>query len=180
MRQDLHARDVRLRGAVRAGIASRQRDLERLRGALSLHSPLRAIPLQRERLAGRAEKMSALMRLLIAGRRRELAARDRLGGDVGALLATRRRHLQGVGARLDALSPLRVIERGYSITVDAASGRVLTSAAGIAPGAHLRTRLAAGSLVSEVLPGGVEGPIGAERTYDDRPGQRATSEDPHG
>jgi hypothetical protein len=40
----------------------------------------------------------------------------------------------------------------------------------------LRTRLARGTLVSEVLPGGVM----VERMYDDRPEQDRTSEDEHG
>jgi exodeoxyribonuclease VII large subunit len=97
---------------------------------------------------------------------------------MAAVVAMRRRHLEGVGARLDALSPLRVIERGYSITVDAVSGIVVTSSAGVTPGTVLRTRLAAGSLLSEVLPGEVEAPD-LERMYDGGPG-RATTEESHG
>ncbi len=159
MRQDLRARDVRLRGALVAGVSRRQRELERARGALEVHSPLRALPMHRERLAARTTRLEA--------------------SSANALL-TRRRHLDGVVGRLDALSPLRVIERGYSITVDTATGRVLTAAAGVQPGAVLRTRLAQGSLVSEVLPGGVEVTADRERMYDDEPGQRATSEDDHG
>jgi exodeoxyribonuclease VII large subunit len=159
MRQDLHARDVRLRGGLLGGVAKRQRELERVRGALELHSPLRALPVHRERLAGRSRRLDSVVAALVGGNRR---------------------HLDGVRARLDALSPLRVIERGYSITVDAASGSVITSSEMVAPGAVLRTRLAAGSLLSEVLPGGVEAPPAAERMYDDRPGQRETIEGDHG
>lgn len=158
MRQDLHARDARLRGELLGVVARRQRDLERVRGALELHSPLRALPMHRERLAGRAQ---------------------RLDGDIASLVAAGGRHLEGVRGRLEALSPLRVIDRGYSITVEAASGRVVTSAASVAPGALLRTRLAAGSLLSEVVPGGVTAPD-RERMYDGRPGPPATTEDEHG
>jgi len=75
---------------------------------------------------------------------------------------------------------LRVIDRGYSITVDAATGGVITRSTEVAPGAVLRTRLAWGSLVSQVLPEGVEVPTDRERMYDDRPGQRATNGDNHG
>ncbi len=157
MRQDLRAHDVRLRSALVAGVSRRQRDLERLRGALEVHSPLRALPMHRERLAARSA---------------------RLDGEVRAVLRTRRRHLEGVDGRLEALSPLRVIDRGYSITVDAATGAVVTTATAVAPGAVLRTRLAHGSLVSEVLPDGVTPED--ERMYDERPGQNATSEDDHG
>ncbi|MDQ6846239.1 MAG: exodeoxyribonuclease VII large subunit [Candidatus Dormibacteraeota bacterium] len=146
MRQDLRARDVRLRGALIAGVSRRQRDLERARGTLELHSPLRALPIHRERLAARTV---------------------RLDGGIRAALWSRRRRLEGADGRLGALSPLRVIDRGYSITVDTATGRVITTAAAVAPGAVLRTRLAQGSLVSEVMPGGVEAVADRERMYDE-------------
>ncbi len=180
MRQDLHARGSRLGGALLAGVTARQRNLERLRGALALHSPLQALPLQRERLAVRAQRLGGATRLLVAGRRRALADRDRYRRDVEALVTGRRRGLDAAHGRLEALSPLRVIERGYSITVDSATGRVLTSAAAVGPGATLRTRLARGTLVSRVLPNGVEVAPVDERMYDGEPGQRRTSEDHDG
>jgi exodeoxyribonuclease VII large subunit len=138
-------------------VSRRQRDLERARGALAVHSPLRALPMHRERLAARSR---------------------RLEGEVRRAMAARRRHLEGVGGRLEALSPLAVMERGYSITVDAATGRLLTTADAVGEGSVLRTRLARGTLVSEVLPGGVM--VERERMYDDRPEQDRTSEDEHG
>jgi exodeoxyribonuclease VII large subunit len=66
--------------------------------------------------------------------------------------------LDAAGGRLEALSPLRVIERGYSITLDEATGQVLRSATGVREGAILQTRLATGRLRSEVL-----GPANEER-----------------
>ncbi|MBJ7595040.1 MAG: exodeoxyribonuclease VII large subunit [Candidatus Dormibacteraeota bacterium] len=159
MRQDLSACDVRLRGALIAGVSRRQRDLERARGALELHSPFRALPIHRERLAARTA---------------------RLEGGIKSAVSSRRRRLEGADGRLEALSPLRVIDRGYSITVDAATGRVVTTAAAVAPGAVLRTRLAQGSLVSEVLPGGVEVAADRERMYDGESAQRHTNEDDDG
>ncbi len=154
MRQDVRARDIRLRSALVTGVNSRQRQLERVRGALALHSPARALPMHRERLAARSA---------------------RLGGEIRSSLTSRRRHLEGVTGRLEALSPLRVIDRGYSITVDAGTGRVVTSAAALAPGSLLRTRLAQGTVVSEVLADEVAAE--RERMYDVGPGQRATTED---
>ncbi len=154
MRQDLHARDVRLRGALVTDVGRRQRALERVRGALALHSPARSLPLHRERLAARS---------------------DRLTGDIRAALMGRRRQLEAAGGRLEALSPLRVIDRGYSITVDDATGAVVTSAAEVGPGSLLRTRLAHGSVLSEVVADGVA--PDRERMYDVGPGQSGTSED---
>jgi exodeoxyribonuclease VII large subunit len=57
--------------------------------------------------------------------------------------------------RLTALSPDAVLARGYSITQDDESGRVVRSAAESAPGRAVRIRVASGQLrarVEEVRP----------------------------
>jgi exodeoxyribonuclease VII large subunit len=179
MRADMHGRDQRLRGALLAGIRTRQRDLARTQSALALHSPLQALPVHRERLGGRADRLAAAARALVAQRRRDLAARERIPADVRGIVDDRRRRLDGAIGRLGALSPLSVIERGYSITVDAASSRVVTSSAEVAPGTVLLTRLARGSVRSRVLPGGIDPAPSAERMYDALPDQGA-SEDTDG
>ncbi len=51
-------------------------------------------------------------------------------------------------ARLKLLSPMQVLERGYSITTDVATGQVLRNAGAIVPGQRLRTRLQTGSVES--------------------------------
>jgi exodeoxyribonuclease VII large subunit len=53
-------------------------------------------------------------------------------------------------ARLRLLSPENVLARGYSITMDAASGRVIRAAREVSLGQKLRTRLADGEVRSEV------------------------------
>lgn len=53
-------------------------------------------------------------------------------------------------ARLEALSPLGVLARGYSVTLDAATGRALKDAAGVRTGDEIRTRLGRGELRSTV------------------------------
>jgi exodeoxyribonuclease VII large subunit len=57
--------------------------------------------------------------------------------------------LAGMAARLEALSPLAVLSRGYSLTQDAA-GNVITDAAQTAEGEQLTTRLASGRVISRV------------------------------
>jgi exodeoxyribonuclease VII large subunit len=52
--------------------------------------------------------------------------------------------------RLHALGPEQVLARGYSITTDAATGQVLRDAAQAVPGQKLKTRLAKGTLASQV------------------------------
>jgi exodeoxyribonuclease VII large subunit len=59
------------------------------------------------------------------------------------------RHLEGSAARLRALDPRRVLERGYSITRDVRGG-VLTSIDGLGPDDALFTELAGGAISSRI------------------------------
>ena len=52
--------------------------------------------------------------------------------------------------RLRLLGPEQVLSRGYSITMDAATGRVLRAVKEVKAGQHLRTRLKAGEVLSKV------------------------------
>ncbi len=58
--------------------------------------------------------------------------------------------LAGMAASLNALSPLNVLERGYSITQRAESGEVVRHAADVAAGEPLVTRLRDGRIISRV------------------------------
>lgn len=77
-----------------------------------------------------------------------------------AALGRIRERLGRVSMRLGLLSPEHVLSRGYSITRDAATGRVLRRADEVRPGQRVRTRLAAGEMDSLVV-GDEPGP-GAE------------------
>ncbi len=57
---------------------------------------------------------------------------------------------EALGQRLQSLSPLAVLGRGYSIT-ERTDGSVVTDASLIAAGEQLKTRLAHGSVMSEVV-----------------------------
>lgn len=56
-----------------------------------------------------------------------------------------------LSARLQDLSPLSVLARGYSVTSRAANGEILRHAHQLTPGEEVVTRLAEGSFVSQVL-----------------------------
>ena len=60
------------------------------------------------------------------------------------------RQTEAMAARLESLSPLAVLGRGYSITQRQADGRVLKSTEDLALGDALRTRLAQGEVISRV------------------------------
>jgi exodeoxyribonuclease VII large subunit len=63
-------------------------------------------------------------------------------------LKARREALRQLEKRLNSLGPEQVLARGYSITTDAATGKVLRDAAEVKAGQTLKTRLAKGSIVS--------------------------------
>ena len=61
------------------------------------------------------------------------------------LLRETRARLEGTAARLESVSPLAVLQRGYAVVSDA-TGHPLTSAAKVTPGARLRLRFADGEV----------------------------------
>jgi exodeoxyribonuclease VII large subunit len=65
-------------------------------------------------------------------------------------LETRRTRLSALEARLRLLGPEQVLARGYSITTDAATGKVLREAKEVKAGQRLKTRLKAGEVLSVV------------------------------
>ena len=109
----------------------RLRDAERRRGEIS------------RRFAGLAP-------LLVARRRGEpeVAAR-RLTAAARGQLREAKAVVAGIGRLAAQLAPERTLERGYSITRDAA-GRLLRRPDEVAAGDRIATRLAGGRLVSRV------------------------------
>ena len=67
-------------------------------------------------------------------------------------LASRQQKISELNGSLRLLSPRRVLERGYSITRDAANGKILRSSEHSFPGQKLKTILAEGEISSEVIP----------------------------
>jgi len=65
-------------------------------------------------------------------------------------LMSARTHVQQQAARLDALSPLGVLGRGYSLTQRAADGRIVRDAAELSLGEAITTRFARGRATSRV------------------------------
>ena len=75
----------------------------------------------------------------------------RLGEQVRLHLKTLDRQLSNSESRLRLLSPQNVLERGYSITSDAVSGKVLRQAKETKPGQRLKTQLQSGEIQSVVV-----------------------------
>ena len=115
-------------GALQQQAADRRSELDDLRGRLSLLCAglTSSRLLAARRIDGLSEKMAAALRLCCS----QAASR-----------------LDALAGKLSVLSPFSVLERGYSLTTDAA-GRVLRDADGVPDGTLIRTRLQKGELVS--------------------------------
>jgi len=98
-----------------------------------------------ERHGGRLAE--ANLRALIAARRARLeTARERLIAAVNATIQRQRVHLSTSAQRLDAVSPLRVLERGYAVAVNLRDGRAVVDANEVEVGDDLDIRLHRGRL----------------------------------
>jgi len=121
IRQRLDEAAAALTDAVIAGLRARRQ------AVLGLGARLRAPRAE----ARRRELMTLEERLVLAGARAVQAPRERLAS---------------LAARLDSLSPLRVLERGYAVVTDANSGRAIVDAAAVKIGDELEIRLKSGRL----------------------------------
>ena len=89
-------------------------------------------------------------------RRSLVITRTRLASGVLALLHAMRARITGhrarlneIAAKLEALSPVKILDRGYALVFDA-SGTLVTDAAQLRPGQEVATRVARGSFTAEV------------------------------
>jgi exodeoxyribonuclease VII large subunit len=76
---------------------------------------------------------------------------DRLHAGVDAALRRERHRVASLSAQLEALSPLRILERGYAVPVGP-TGRVLKRRAEFEPGVPFRLRVADGDVPARVEP----------------------------
>jgi exodeoxyribonuclease VII large subunit len=126
----------------------------------------------RRRLGERRARSVGLRRRLEARHPQRVVARaraalgplePRLLAALRARLSRWRGRLEADAARLDALSPLAVLERGYAIaTTDA--GQVLRDAADASPGQRLRLRLHRGAVRTRVESADAGEPEPSDRT----------------
>jgi exodeoxyribonuclease VII large subunit len=74
--------------------------------------------------------------------------KSRLREQVRHALRERQNQLSTLQTRLRLLGPDQVLSRGYSITMNAATGKVLRSANDVKIGERLKTRLKSGEVLS--------------------------------
>jgi exodeoxyribonuclease VII large subunit len=131
VRSRLHRSESRLRalesrsGVIRGQLAARQRSYQSLWRALESFDLRRRLGRIRTRL---------------------VAADGRLAGSSARSRDRARGRLRATAARLDALSPLAVLGRGYAVCWNAERTAVIRDAARVAEGERVRVTLARGEL----------------------------------
>ncbi|MBX3355137.1 MAG: exodeoxyribonuclease VII large subunit [Phycisphaeraceae bacterium] len=162
VRRQLSAERESLRGLARSTFVRRPREalIDRRRESLAvvrrdLSDAIRDfLRVERERLLlseRRLERSSPRARHT-AARERLAQLRGRADRAIRSALSRKRGELTSVRRHLEGIGPEQVLARGYSITTDP-NGRVVRDAASVRPGVVIRTRLATGSLFSEVQRG---------------------------
>jgi exodeoxyribonuclease VII large subunit len=111
---------------------------------------------RRQRLAWQTlwERLARVRPALLLRQRREafVQVERRLRELARVKLEMWRNGLGALEARLRLLGPEQVLARGYSITTDAQTGKVLREAKAVAGGQRLKTRLKAGEVFSRAEP----------------------------
>jgi exodeoxyribonuclease VII large subunit len=149
----LQGLDLRLRQVLPALLRGPAERLARCRAEVARLSPLAQVAAREEGLRARSDRLSLATQRQIQVRVTELAQRrvlERAGRAVQARLQAAAVAFDERRQRLEALSPEAVLARGYSITQDGLTGKVIRSTAETAAGRGIRVRLAAGGLRATV------------------------------
>jgi exodeoxyribonuclease VII large subunit len=101
-------------------------------------------------LAFRTRLFEVVRARLTATRGHTNEVRGRLAEASRARLGQERRDVSGLAGRLDAMSPLKVLSRGYAIATRADDGRAVRNASEVAPGDRVHVRVGEGSFDAEV------------------------------
>jgi exodeoxyribonuclease VII large subunit len=138
--------------AARAQVAEPRERLVELRDRLAGLDPRLVLQKDRRRLAELEARLARAGRAAVERRRRAL-------GEARASLLPRGRPIVGAAraslrerlARLNALSPLEVLERGYAIALHADTGKAVRSVAELPAGERFRLRLPDGHVDAQSL-----------------------------
>ncbi|MDT8368631.1 MAG: exodeoxyribonuclease VII large subunit [Longimicrobiales bacterium] len=103
----------------------------------------------RQRVRSASQGMRFALRGALDRRRQELARGDRLEAVVRGRLERIRARLHRAAARLDALSPLATLERGFAVPVDA-EGTILRRVEAFVPGSEFHLHLVDGRVRARV------------------------------
>jgi exodeoxyribonuclease VII large subunit len=132
-------------------IARARDELEKLGARLSRHDPRARLSRQLRDHGELEARLRAAIAPAVEGRRKRIALLEsRLTRANERSLGARKTELAKLAARLDALSPLAVLSRGYAIALHDRTERALVHAKDAAPGDALRVILHDGELGARV------------------------------
>ena len=134
LRQSLRSMETRMQQAVSRCVQLCRQRLMPLKGSRVLQNPVNYIQDRRLILDMRQKQLTSAAERQIAVNKQKLVK---------------------LAAGMDAMSPLKVLARGYSVTKDA-GGRVLADAASVSPGDLISVTLCSGSLEAAVIKTGGE------------------------
>lgn len=138
----------RLRAALRSRLSDARARAERLGARLAHARPEAVYAARRERLLKLEHRLRDALRAQT--RRHDPASmRDRLDRALRFAHKRRAERVNTLGRSLEAVSPVRVLARGYSVTTGA-DGRIVRASSDVAPGDTIETRLADGRVRSVV------------------------------
>jgi exodeoxyribonuclease VII large subunit len=130
----------------------RQQRLDELRSRLS-ESHRGKLRQYRSRLDLAGTRLRARdLRIVLAGVRRQLeTSSGQLTSVMQRVIRDRRSHVERAQARLHALSPLSILERGYALIFDP-TGALVKDPASLSPGDEIAARVARGTFRATVKP----------------------------
>lgn len=139
-----------LHDALRDRVAGVRRSVREL--GLRLRAPGAEVRELRHRVA----RLSLALAHNTGARARERSLRvsdfdRRLWSGMASSIVRHRHRLAELAARLDSLSPLRVLERGYSVVSDPGTARVIVDASAVEVGDELQIRLMKGKLRARTI-----------------------------
>ncbi|MGC8602329.1 MAG: exodeoxyribonuclease VII large subunit [Desulfomonilaceae bacterium] len=164
---------ARLRNGVRNSLTHNTQTLDEL--THSFHYPLRRIQEERSKLEDFIARMKTHSLRIVSSARKDLEAMNqrvrpellrkclmlyvesfeglscRLERSIKISLDEYKNRLSGLGAQLDALSPFKIISRGYTVTFKKADGSVVREIKSVAKGDEIRTLVSDGEIISQVI-----------------------------
>lgn len=151
VRRELAALDDQLAQRQRAALRKRREAHAELHRRLMRLDPRSVLRRDQRSLAALDARLSSAGRLPIRRRQdRLLALRVALLARARPMVREKRAAFAATTTHLDALSPLRVLERGYAIALHEATGRAVRSKLEVKPGDRLRVRVSDGEFGAKV------------------------------
>ena len=151
VRRELRDLQAQLQQTQRSKQRARRERLAELRQQLMRMDPRSVLRSDQRELAAVTAKLRDAGRLPVRHRRDRLQTLEfRLKGRGRPMVQEARASYAELCAQLDALSPLRVLERGYAIALHESTGRAVRSRSEVKQGDRLRVRVSDGEFGAKV------------------------------